>query len=143
MLGQDSAGADSVPSSDGVALGIMRKAAAQFIEANGLREFARQMEMSPSGADKLVKGETQPREPTMRKFRQWLLSALDAGYVTVSREGSGLIAFQLLVQDKPKAKQKAAAYSVYDVLRNAFAATGLRAPRWFQRLRKLIDEEFE
>lgn len=129
--------------SDGTpSLRIMREAARRYIAANGLRELGRQIEMSASGADKVVKGRSRPHEPTLRKFRRWYLRACDAGDLGGATEGPALIGIRVLVQELPRPRQRAAALRLYDVAREEMAAAGQAVPRWVSRLERLIKTEW-
>lgn len=121
---------------------IVVEAARQYIERHGLRALARGVGMRPSGADKVVNGEAQPRGPTLRGFRIWYLRALDAGEVDGAGEESALIGIKLLVQHMPRSRQKAVALRIHQALREQLGGAGGRAPRWVSRLRKLIDIEW-
>lgn len=129
-------------SGEAPSLRVMREAASRYIKAHGLRAFSREIDMSASGADKMVHDETRPQGPTLRKFRRWYLQAYGTGRVNGTGDGPALIGIKLLVQDLPRARQKATALHIHHVLREEFAKAGARMPRWVSRLKKLIEIEW-
>lgn len=60
-------------SGDGPSFREMREALERFVQKDGLRAFSREVRMSASAVDRLVKGGARPSESTVRKLRQWFL----------------------------------------------------------------------
>lgn len=60
---------------DGPSFREMREALERHFQAHGVRASARELCMSPSGVEGLVRRATRPSESTRRKLRQWYARA--------------------------------------------------------------------
>lgn len=117
----------------GAPLEQLREALAARVEATSLRQVAREVQMSPSGLQKVLDG-SQPYSATQRKLERWYVrqSAQPGG--TLGAE-SASAALRVLVQDLPPRRRPEVLGRLLETLAEAHRSGGRPLPEWLAALR--------
>ena len=120
---------DKSPST-GIDLDTLRDGAREAVDASSLRAVAREIGMSPTGLDRILKG-SQPYRAITRKLNDWYLRTMRVRGQRLGPETAREV-LSLLTDHLPPDERSEAMEEVLQALRSRTARTGTAVPPWLR-----------
>lgn len=118
------------PSTAGIDLDTLREAAREAVDASSLRAVAREIGMSPTGLDRILKG-SQPYRAITRKLNDWYLRTMRVRGQRLGPETAREV-LSLLTDHLPPDERGGAMEEVLEALRSRTARAGAAVPPWLR-----------